>query len=180
MDDQQDDHQAMVAWILGIAVTVAVAVSLIISVVAAMNQQSPGNAGASAAAPAAAAATAVEPVEVEVAPALAAGPGVPALISFFFETDLAELPADAGAQVQAIVDYAKSSPDTKVGISGFHDKRGDVAHNQELAKRRAKAAREMLIAAGMPEDRIILVKPQETTGGEDDRQARRVDIYPAQ
>ncbi len=178
MDDQQDDHQAMVAWILGIAVTVAVAVSLIISVVAAMNQQSTGSAGASGSAPAAA--TAAEPVEVDVAPALAVGPGVPALISFFFETDLAQLPSDAGAQVQSIVDYAKSSPDTKVGISGFHDKRGDVAHNQALAKRRAKAAREMLIAAGMPEDRIILVKPQETTGGDDDRQARRVDIYPAQ
>ena len=175
MDDQQDDHQTMVAWILGIAVTIAVAVSLIIGIVAA--QQSAGNAGAPAAA---AAVPAAEPVEVEIAPALATGPGVPALISFLFETDVAQLPSDAGAQVQAIIDYAKSSPDTKVGVSGFHDKRGDVAHNQALAKRRAKAAREMLIAAGMPEDRIILVRPQETTGGDDDRQARRVDIYPAQ
>jgi cytochrome c oxidase subunit 2 len=90
------------------------------------------------------------------------------------------LPADAGAQVQAIVDYAKSSPNTKIGISGFHDKTGDAAANLELAKNRAKATRAMLVSAGVPEDRLILVKPQETTGGADDREARRVEVYPAQ
>ncbi len=33
--------------------------------------------------------------------------------------------------------------------------------------------------AGVPAGRIVMVKPQETTGGSDDREARRVDVYPA-
>lgn len=172
MDDQQDDNQGIVAWVLGIAVTIAVATALILGIGAAMQGGGGGK-------PAPTAASA-EVVEVETPPALATGPGVPVLVNFYFETGLADLPSDATVQVQALVEYAKSSPNTKIGVSGFHDKHGDPQANQELAKRRAKATREMLIVAGVPEDRIILVKPQESTGGPDDRHARRVDIYPAQ
>lgn len=173
-DDQQSDNQGLVAWVIGIAVTIAIAVSLLVGIYAAMNADGAKTPQAPvAAAPA-------EPAEADAAPPLATGPGVPELVSFFFETGVADLPADAAAQVQAIVEYAKSSPNTKIGVSGFHDRHGDAAANRELAKRRALAARTTLVAAGVPEDRIILVKPQETTGGADDRQARRVDIYPAQ
>ena len=168
-DDQQNESNVLIAWVLGIAVTIAIAVSLIIGVVAALSGDKPAQAPAAAAAG-----------EVDQAPAMATGPGVPQLVKFYFDTGKAELPADAGAQVQAIVDYAKSSPNTKIGISGFHDKTGDAAANLELAKNRAKASRAMLVSAGVPEDRLILVKPQETTGGADDREARRVEVYPAQ
>jgi K(+)-stimulated pyrophosphate-energized sodium pump len=66
-------------------------------------------------------------------------------------------------------------------LSGFHDASGDPAKNAELAKNRARAAREMLVKAGVPEDRIIMVKPQQMSAGSpDDKAARRVDIYPAQ
>jgi len=172
MDDEQNDNQGLVAWVLGIAVTIAVALALIIGIGVAMK----GGGDAKTAATT----VAVEIVEVDTPPELATGPGVPALVNFYFETGLADLPGEATAQVQALVEYAKSSPNTKIGVSGFHDKHGDAQANRELAKRRAIATRAMLIAAGVPEDRLILVKPQETTGGPDDRHARRVDIYPAQ
>jgi DNA mismatch repair protein MutS len=49
---------------------------------------------------------------------------------------------------------------------------------RELAR---LAPRELLLAAGVPADRIIMVKPQQmAAGGADDKMARRVDIYPAQ
>lgn len=173
-DDQQGDNQGLVAWVIGIAVTIAIAVSLIVGIFAAMNADGEKKA------PAPAAAAAAEPPEVDVAPPMATGPGVPELVSFFFETGAADLPADSSAQLRAIVEYANSSPGAKIGVSGFHDQHGDAAANRALAKRRALAARATLVAAGVLEVRIILVKPQQTTGGADDRQARRVDIYPAQ
>ena len=161
-DDQQADNQGLVAWVIGIAVTIAIAVSLIVGIFAAMTgggeMTAQGTAASKAQEPAAA--PAAEPAEADSAPPPATGPGVPGPVSFFFETGAADVPPDAVAQVQGIVDYAKSSPDTKIGVSGFHDEHGDAAANRELAKRRALAARATLIAAGVPQDRIILVRPQ--------------------
>ncbi|HLS55606.1 MAG TPA: OmpA family protein [Zeimonas sp.] len=210
-DEQQNEHNALLAWILGIAVTIAVAVSLIVGIMAAMNSgpavstraalpvgaaPAAGSAGlpvgaAPAAAPAAgsaAAPSAAAPAtaagatvaEVDVAPALATGAGYPALVKFHFDTAKFDLPADAAAQLAAIVDWAKAEPSARIGVSGFHDRHGDAAANALLARNRAVATRDALLAAGVPAERIVLVKPQETTGGADDREARRVDVYPAQ
>ena len=42
----------------------------------------------------------------------------------------------------------------RIAISGFHDASGDAAANEELAKQRAFAVRDLLVAAGAPADRI--------------------------
>lgn len=206
-DEQQNEHNALLAWILGIAVTIAVAVSLIVGIMAAMNggpavstraalpvgaAPAAGSTGLpvgaapaagsaatpSAAAPATAGGATV--AEVDVAPALATGAGYPALVKFHFDTAKFDLPPDAATQLAAIADWAKAESSARVGVSGFHDKHGDAAANALLARNRAVATREALVAAGVPAERIVLVKPQETTGGADDREARRVDVYPAQ
>jgi outer membrane protein OmpA-like peptidoglycan-associated protein len=65
-------------------------------------------------------------------------------------------------------------------ISGFHDKTGNAEMNAELAKSRAIGVKQALIAAGVGEAQIELLKPQETTGGADDREARRVELTIAQ
>ena len=182
-DEQQNEHHALLAWILGIAVTIAVAVSLLVGILAAVGGGSTPSANTAAQAD-----TTAQPgatgsgaaPEVDVAPALATGAGIPAPVSFHFDTGKFDLPADAAAQLAAIADWAESDASAKVGISGFHDKRGDAAANALLARNRAVATREALLAAGVPAERIVMVKPQETTGGSDDREARRVDIYPAQ
>ena len=182
-DEQQNEHHALLAWILGIAVTIAVAVSLLVGILAAVGGGSTPSANTAAQAD-----TTAQPgatgsgaaPEVDVAPALATGAGIPAPVSFHFDTGKFDLPADAAAQLAAIADWAEGDASAKVGISGFHDKRGDAAANALLARDRAVATREALLAAGVPAERIVMVKPQETTGGSDDREARRVDIYPAQ
>jgi len=183
-DEQQNEHQVLLAWILGIAVTIAVAASIVIGIMSAMGGGSaaPAQAALVAAPQAGAAATASSAVvaELDVAPAPAVGAGIPAQVRFHFETAKFELPPDAAAQLAAIAGWARGDASARIGISGFHDRHGDAAANAALARNRAMATREALVAAGVPAERIVMVKPQETTGGADDREARRVDVYPAQ
>ena len=61
-------------------------------------------------------------------------------------------------------------------MSGYHDKTGDPDKNAELAKERAIAVRDALVAAGVSVERVELSKPRVTEGGTDDTLARRVDI----
>ena len=63
-----------------------------------------------------------------------------------------------------------------IDVTGFADRTGDRSANVELAKRRAVAVRDALIAEGIPADRVRLKPPQEVTGSGSDRDARRVEI----
>ncbi len=67
---------------------------------------------------------------------------------------------------------------TVATISGYHSAAGTLAANQELAKQRAFAVRDALLAAGIAEARVRLEKPQQTSAnvnGEDPA-ARRVEV----
>jgi hypothetical protein len=109
------------------------------------------------------------------APAMAPVAPVP-VVQLFFELDKFVVPGDAAAQLAPIVAYLKANNNAKAIISGYHDPSGNRAANEELAKNRAKAAREVLKAAGVAEERIVLEKPIETTGSGSNEQARRVDV----
>jgi K(+)-stimulated pyrophosphate-energized sodium pump len=97
-------------------------------------------------------------------------------VKIYFELGKQELPGDAGAQLAAVAELAKSNPAAKVDISGYTDASGDAAKNAELAKERAKAVREALKAAGVPEDRINMKKPEVVTGSGSAEEARRVEV----
>ena len=94
----------------------------------------------------------------------------------YFASGKAEVPGDGGAAIQAVVDFIKDNAKAKIAVSGFHDATGDKATNEELAKNRAVAVRDVLKAAGIGEDRIELRKPAETTGSGDNKEARRVEV----
>ena len=64
----------------------------------------------------------------------------------------------------------------RLTVAGYHDRSGDAAANEELAKQRARAVRDLLVGAGVPEERIVMRKPLVTTGGANDREARRVEV----
>ena len=134
---------------------------LIVPVVAAVHPAAP------AAATAATAATA--------APA-AAAPAAAMSAELYFDLGKADLPADAQTKLAAIVDATKVNGASHVVVSGYHDASGDPVANAELAKQRAIAVRDALTAAGLAADRIQLEKPQETIGGSDPAQARRVEV----
>jgi cytochrome c oxidase subunit II len=164
-DDQNNEGNGIVAWILGIAVTIAIAVAIIPAILAAMNA-SPAPVAAS---------------EPAAATPVAAAPSVDALaaIKFYFETGKNDLPADASTQLAVMIDAVKGGKAAKLVISGFHDKTGNAEQNAELAKNRAMAVKQALTAAGLTEQQIEMRKPQETTGGADDREARRVEVSAA-
>jgi cytochrome c oxidase subunit 2 len=110
------------------------------------------------------------------APVAAAAPALPEVAKVFFEVGKVDAPADIGATLQAIVDYAAANAGAKIAISGFNDPSGNKAANEELAKNRAKAVREALKAAGIAEDRIEMRKPDDTTGTGSAEEARRVEV----
>lgn len=96
------------------------------------------------------------------------------LVRVYFEVGSAAAPADAAT---VLAPYASSARRGRlIALSGFHDASGDAAANEELAKQRALAVRDLLVAAGAPAERIELRKPELTTGDGDPREARRVEI----
>lgn len=99
-----------------------------------------------------------------------------AMAKIYFEINSAELPAEAGGAIETIKERATVVPNLIVLISGYHDPSGDPEQNAALAKQRAEAARDALIAAGIPAERIRLRKPEVIPGNEDLQEARRVDI----
>ena len=185
MDDESDnDQRALVGLVVGIAVTIAITVALTSGVVATMSARpgaiaSPAVAAPPAAAPAPAApapapaSAAPAPAPVATAPATAPAS---AIAKVYFASGQKDLPTDAGATLAPVVDAAKAASERRLVVSGFHDRTGNPEVNAELAKQRAFAVRDALVAAGVAESRIELRKPVQTEGDGSDREARRVEV----
>lgn len=113
-----------------------------------------------------------------VAPGLPPTEGSPTGAVLYFGVGSADLAGDAVTGMAQLVASLKANASAQAVISGFHSASGDLAQNQELAKRRAFAVRDALKAAGIAEERVVLEKPQQTeanAAGEDPK-ARRVVI----
>jgi cytochrome c oxidase subunit 2 len=160
----EDNDNGVAGWIIGLGVATALTVALAAGVYAVMSTT-----------PAAPAPAAAAPAPVATAPA-AAAPAALEPARVFFDSGKVELPADGGAALQPMIDAARARPDAKLAVSGFHDKSGNLEQNAELAKQRAFAVRDALVAAGIAETRIELRKPQDMVGGNDAREARRVEV----
>ena len=118
-------------------------------------------------APVALAAAAAEP---EIAPVGAA------LAKIHFAVGQSALSdGDKDAIAKTLAELALN-PNAIVLLSGFHDPSGDAAQNAELAKGRAVAVRDALVAGGIAADRIKLRKPESTLGSGSAEEGRRVEI----
>ncbi len=94
----------------------------------------------------------------------------------YFDLGSVVLPSDASTQLAAVLGDLSADPDSKASVSGYHDNSGDLASNQELAKQRALAVQQWLVANGVAADRIDLAKPVVTTGAGGAEEARRVEV----
>lgn len=110
------------------------------------------------------------------AAAATAAPAEAVLPRLYFAVDSDALPAQAMDVLDRVAEAARANPGAAVLISGFHDASGDAGHNAELARRRAQAVRHALEANGVPAAQLVLDKPQQTLGGGDPREARRVEL----
>jgi outer membrane protein OmpA-like peptidoglycan-associated protein len=112
-----------------------------------------------------------------VAPAAAVVPAsaIPAA-KVYFDLDKIALPKDVDATLAEVQAYLKANSDAKAKIAGFHDPSGNKAHNEDLAKNRAKAVKTEFTKLGIAEDRLVMEKPAETTGTGDAKEARRVEV----
>lgn len=108
------------------------------------------------------------------APAPAA---VPFPVSVYFDTAGNVLNAEANARIGAAAEVIRKG-DLKVEITGYADRRGDQAANEQFAKDRALAVKIALVAAGVPETSVTLAKPIFVEAGAPgaDADTRRVDI----
>lgn len=93
-----------------------------------------------------------------------------------FASASAQLPSDAGAEIAGVIDALQASPSRRVLLAGFHDPTGNASFNADLARKRAFAVRDALVARGVPAERIILRKPEQTTGSGTNAEARRVEL----
>ncbi len=101
---------------------------------------------------------------------------MPAL-KVYFDSGQTEVHGDFAAKSADLVAYMREHTDVTAVISGYNDPTGDAAANAELAKNRAKAVQDALVAAGIPEERTELEKPAETTGtAATNAASRRVEV----
>jgi len=118
------------------------------------------------------------PAPAAMAPA-ATAPAVVILLpaKVYFDVGSPAVGADSSKTINAAADLIKKD-NLKVTLTGYTDKTGDVAKNEELAKNRAAAVRDALKAAGVPETSIDLKPPMfvETGAAGSDAEARRVEI----
>jgi membrane fusion protein (multidrug efflux system) len=108
----------------------------------------------------------------EAAPA-ASPPG--ATLVVHFASGSAALDAETIRLLKGFAPGMKAGPNP-IDVAGFADRTGNRATNVELAKRRAVAVRDALLAEGLPADRVRLKAPQDVTGPGSEREARRVEL----
>ena len=98
------------------------------------------------------------------------------LVKFYFESGKADLPAGAAEELAKVIAKLNEDPSKLVLLSGYHDETGGAAVNAEVAKDRAVAVKDALVAAGLAADKVKMRKPAVTLGGADPAEARRVEV----
>ncbi len=78
--------------------------------------------------------------------------------------------------VARTVDALAAKSDGIVLLSGFHDASGDPQQNAELARQRAQAVRDALVAGGVAADKVRMRRPESTLGSGSAEEGRRVEI----
>ena len=83
---------------------------------------------------------------------------------------------------QTLAEVARSAraSGTSLVLTGYTDQIGDTQQNLELAKNRADAVREALVAEGLSESSIQMKAPEFVTGSGSAEEARRVEITAAE
>ncbi|TRX53847.1 sortase-associated OmpA-like protein PdsO [Thalassomonas sp. M1454] len=77
------------------------------------------------------------------------------LVSLMFRTGSSQIEPHYQQQVEALAQVLKRSPHLNIDLSGYTDKQGDEELNNKLAKERVANVKQILVAQGIAEGRII-------------------------
>lgn len=113
-------------------------------------------------------------VEAEAASPLAMN--LPETAKLYFGLGSSKYPQDTKLSLAAVIAYLHKNSNAKAQVTGFHDASGNVSWNKRLSKKRAHTVSRLLQKAGIGSERIILVKPEQTTGTGLPKEARRVEV----
>lgn len=102
--------------------------------------------------------------------------GSPVPTKVRFAIGSARLDANAAVALAKVAAYLTAHPAAAVEVTGYTDKTGGHPKNIVLAKERAKAVRKALFDQGVKEGQVEMKPPANITGGDDDQEARRVEI----
>ena len=196
-EDDKDNDQRFVLGLLGGIVTLLV--GSVITLGAYVGSGGGSDAGKAAGAAAAATASAAHGAATDTAGAAAAGAAAAAttatasadagaaagadeakvvvengVVKFYFASGKSDLAKGSNEALADVVKGVKAGQ--KAVISGYHDSTGNLAQNQELAKKRAFSVRDALVALGVPADQVELKKPEQSAGSGSNAEARRVEV----
>lgn len=100
------------------------------------------------------------------------------LLKVYFDTGKADVAPAFATAAETVKAYLDANPDMALGVSGYNDPTGNAVANAALSKRRAEAVQSALVAAGIPEGAIALVRPDAATDARISKdEARRVEVY---
>lgn len=74
----------------------------------------------------------------------------------YFETDKSYLDDASRTTLAAQAQWLLANPNVRASIEGHADERGTREYNQALGERRANAARDYLVAQGVPASRLLV------------------------
>ena len=196
-EDDKDNDQRFVLGLLGGIVTLLV--GSVITLGAYVGSGGGSDAGKAAGTAAAATASAAHGAATDTAGAAAAGAAAAAttatasadagaaagadeakvvvengVVKFYFASGKSDLAKGSNEALADVVKGVKAGQ--KAVISGYHDSTGNLAQNQELAKKRAFSVRDALVALGVPADQVELKKPEQSAGSGSNAEARRVEV----
>jgi peptidoglycan-associated lipoprotein len=77
--------------------------------------------------------------------------------TIYFGTDKSDISADAQATLSAQAKWMLANPNVRASVEGHADERGTREYNQALGERRAQAAKQYLMAQGVPEARLLTI-----------------------
>ena len=75
----------------------------------------------------------------------------------FFDFDKSEIKPEGRAVLQKQADWLKKYPNVTVTVEGHCDDRGTREYNLALGERRATAVKKMLVALGVPANRVSTI-----------------------
>ena len=99
------------------------------------------------------------------------------VVKVYFDTAMTDVTPDFTKTANGLKEWLDTHSGSTVAISGYSDPSGDAKANAELSKQRAQAVQAGLVAAGIPAEAAMLVKPEVSADASVPKEAaRRVEV----